>query len=51
MLNSEEFRNLKCIDVDKAILLFKLHTEKKINISKDIWKWINLDMWYRNFIN
>ncbi len=51
MLNSEGFRNLKCIDADKAILLFRLHREKKINISKDIWKWINLDMWYRNFIN
>ncbi len=51
MLNSDGFRNLKYIDTKKAGLLFKLHTEKKINISKDIWKWINLDIWYRNFIN
>ncbi len=51
MLNSGGFRNLKFIDADKAIVLFKLHEEKRINISKEIWKWINLDIWHRNFIN
>jgi hypothetical protein len=28
-----------------------LHQERKANLSKDIWKWINLEIWFENFID
>jgi asparagine synthase (glutamine-hydrolysing) len=39
--------------LDKSIVLqkFNQHQKGKINISKDIWKWINLDFWFQEYIN
>ena len=51
ILNSESFRRRNIIDTDKAISLYKKHLNKKIEISKEIWKWVNLELWYREFID
>lgn len=51
ILESESFRNRKIIDADKARILFGKHVAGEINISKDIWKWIHLELWFREFID
>jgi asparagine synthase (glutamine-hydrolysing) len=51
ILESESFRNRKIIDADKALVLYNKHVKGDINISKDIWKWIHLELWFRNFID
>ena len=51
ILRSDSFRSRGCFDADKAFELYKKHCVGEINISKDIWKWINLELWYRHFID
>lgn len=50
ILHSRFYRENPYIDSSKCISLYKLHLEKKINISRDIWKWINLKVWFDNFV-
>jgi len=51
ILNSDSFKNRNIIDDKKAKSLFEKHFNKQINISNEIWKWINLELWYRLFID
>ena len=51
VLNSDSFRNRGIIDPDKARQLYEKHCKGEIKISKDIWKWLNLEMWYREYID
>lgn len=51
ILRSDSFLSRGFVDGDKALALYKKHCEGDINISKDIWKWINLELWYRQFID
>ena len=51
LLNSGSFKNRNLIDHKYAGLLYKRHLNNEINISKDIWKWINLELWFREFID
>jgi len=51
LLNSEKFGERGYIDVDKAKALYEKHLTGKINISRDIWKWINIELWFRQFID
>ena len=51
ILNSESFNSRNIIDVKLAKSLYEKHLNKEINISKDIWKWIHLEMWFRMFID
>lgn len=51
LLKSNTFRERKIIDAEKALLLYERHVKKEINISKEIWKWIHLELWYREFID
>lgn len=51
ILDSDSFRNRGIIDPEKARRLYDKHCEGRILISKDIWKWINLEIWYRKFID
>lgn len=44
LLHSNSFRNRKIIDPEKALNLYQSHLNKDINISRDIWKWINLEL-------
>lgn len=39
------------IDHDKAKKLYQKHLNKDVNIAKEIWKWINIDLWFREFIH
>ena len=51
LLSSNSFKNRNIIDQKHAITLYKRHLENKINISKDIWKWINIELWFQEFID
>jgi asparagine synthase (glutamine-hydrolysing) len=51
LLYSNEFKKRGIIDNNKAIKLYEKYLQNKINISSDIWKWINLEFWFRKFID
>ncbi len=51
ILNSESFKNRKIVNPAKAVSQFEKHVSGKINISKEIWKWIHLELWFREFID
>lgn len=51
IITSETFRNRGIFNVDKVVKLYEQHLNGEINISKEIWKWIHLELWYRTFID
>lgn len=51
ILNSTSFRNRNIINPDLALELYQKHLNKDLDISKDIWKWIHLELWFREFID
>jgi asparagine synthase (glutamine-hydrolysing) len=51
IISSESFRNRGYFNVDKVKSLYQEHVEGKINISKEIWKWIHTELWCREFID
>jgi asparagine synthase (glutamine-hydrolysing) len=51
ILNSDSFKNRNIVDIQKAKILFKAYLEGKIDLSKEIWKWINLELWFRKYID
>jgi asparagine synthase (glutamine-hydrolysing) len=51
ILFSNSFRNRNIIEPDVAKRLYQKHLHREINIAQEIWKWINLEIWFRNFID
>lgn len=51
ILTSDSFKNRKIINPRIAKQLYQKHLNKEINISKEIWKWIHLELWFRKFID
>jgi asparagine synthase (glutamine-hydrolysing) len=51
ILLSSRFRRRNIIDADMAVKKYKQHLEGKVNISKEIWKWVHLELWFRRFID
>ncbi len=51
ILNSESLRKRNIIDTEKAKQLYQKHLNQEINISKEIWKWINMELWFRRFVD
>ena len=51
LLQSDSFAQRGIVIPEEAIHLYNKHLSGEINISKDIWKWINLELWYREFID
>lgn len=51
ILQSDSFAKRGYVIPEEAIKLYKKHLSGEINISKDIWKWINLELWLREFID
>jgi asparagine synthase (glutamine-hydrolysing) len=49
LLNSHDFRHNPYINCTKALSLYADHLSGKIDISSDIWKWINLGYWLNKF--
>ena len=51
ILTSDSFKSRGYIIPEEAIKLYKKHLNGEVNVSKDIWKWINLELWFRYFID
>jgi asparagine synthase (glutamine-hydrolysing) len=51
ILTSTSFKNRNIIDPQIAIIKYEEHLSGKINIAKEIWKWVHLELWFRIFID
>lgn len=51
ILRSESFAQRGFIIPEEAIQLYQKHLAGQVNVSKDIWKWINLELWFREYID
>ena len=51
ILTSESFAKRGFVVPEEAIQLYQKHLAGQVNVSKDIWKWINLELWFREYID
>ena len=51
ILHSDSFKGRNIVDVQKANALYQKHLDGKTDISKEIWKWINLELWFRKHMD
>jgi len=51
VLNSKSFSERKIIDQVAAKKILNSHFEGKIDAANEIWKWIHLELWFREFID
>jgi asparagine synthase (glutamine-hydrolysing) len=51
ILSSKSFADRDLIDPVEAIKTYDAHISGKTNASKEIWKWIHLELWHREFID
>jgi asparagine synthase (glutamine-hydrolysing) len=51
LLNSTSFKNRGYFDIEDCKRKFQKHLDRKANLSNEIWKWINLEVWFRKFID
>ena len=51
IINSKSFDERGYFDVYKVRKAFDKHCEGKINISPIIWRWVNIELWLRTFID
>lgn len=51
VLDSESFKDRGYFNVKKCKENYLRHLKGEVNITKDIWKWINLEVWFRKFID
>lgn len=50
LLSSHDFKDRGYLNPGKCLKAYNLHLENKTDISKEIWKWINLELWFQKFI-
>ena len=51
VLSSDSFRNRPFFNHKCLLDKINQHFEGKINIGKEIWKWIHLELWFRRWID
>ena len=51
LINSEAFKNRGYFDSAIANEQYNKHLSGSIDISREIWKWINLEIWFQKFID
>jgi asparagine synthase (glutamine-hydrolysing) len=51
LINSTSFKRRGIIKPEKAKKFYEKHLSGEINVSQDIWKWIHLELWFREFID
>jgi asparagine synthase (glutamine-hydrolysing) len=51
LINSKTFRSRGIINYQKAVEIFNKHLEGKKDFSKEIWKWIHLELWFREYVD
>lgn len=50
-LNSESFKSRGVFDDKATNELYQRHLKRKTNASKEIWKWINVELWFQKYID
>lgn len=50
-IESESFKKRNIINPEIARKQFKKHLSGKADSSKEIWKWLHLELWFRQFID
>jgi len=50
-INSKDFSDRDYFDIADCNKKYSSHLNNKVDISKDIWKWINIDVWFKQFID
>ena len=48
---SESFKSRQIINASVAQELYNQHLSGRKNVAKEIWKWINLELWFQEFID
>jgi asparagine synthase (glutamine-hydrolysing) len=51
LIDAPSFAARGVVNVEKAREIFKKHTEREGNYGNVLWKFINLENWYRQFID
>ena len=51
IINSQSFAQRGVLDIKKVRNIYQNHLSRKGNHAKEIWKWIHLENWYRQFID
>ena len=51
LLDSSSFKNRGYFNANICKQKYQKHLKGEANFSKDIWKWINLEIWFRKFID
>jgi asparagine synthase (glutamine-hydrolysing) len=51
VISSSSFKNRPYFDQKNVKDEFKAHCQGKKNLSTAIWRWVNLELWLRRFIN
>jgi asparagine synthase (glutamine-hydrolysing) len=51
ILNSGKFRDRGYLNPKKCYKDYHDHLNEKINIAKEIWKWLNLELWLQKFFD
>ncbi len=50
LLHSRKFRERGYLKMKNAIKSYTDHLNRRRNISNEIWKWLNLELWFERFI-
>lgn len=51
ILESKSLKERGYLNQEKCLRVYQLHLNGKVNNAKEIWKWINLELWFRNMID
>ena len=51
ILNSDKMKSRNIIDAKKIKKMFENHLLGKVNAAKEIWKCVNLELWFRKYID
>jgi asparagine synthase (glutamine-hydrolysing) len=51
VLSSQSFKNRNLINSERAMAKYKKHLDGRINCAATLWKWIHLELWFREFID
>jgi len=50
ILHSKSFKGLPYFNTSKCLDLYRAHRQNRVDATKQIWKWINTELWYNKFI-
>jgi asparagine synthase (glutamine-hydrolysing) len=51
IVSSDSFKQRNLINPEQALHQLYKHSIGKVDLSNEIWKWVNLELWFREFID